>query len=165
MAGDAIFTAQTLGADRPSKKLSAGARELRGIILQEFEHASPQMSEVFAHHAPYDFDERDDYHMSEHVEAQVADTGRATMTVRIDAISPESGYNYLGVTRFGHAGPITADPPNRLRWVSGGVTHFARRTAGHHPASDWVENAQFEAEIIAGDIRDRVGREISTRVL
>lgn len=165
MAGTAVFQAQTLGAPRVAEKLSSGARELRGIIMDELRHAAPELVGTFQHHAPYDYEERDAYHMRDNIEVDVRDLGRAELLVRVEAISPESGYDYLEVTRFGHEGPIFPVSRKWLKWTSAGRVRFAKVSAGSHPAFDWVQAAEYESDIILGDISDRVGRQISTRVL
>jgi len=166
MDGSAVFSAKTLGATRGARRLGQAAGRLREAMLQGMREVSPDIIAEFERQAPYDADERDSYHMRDHIESHVEDLGRAQLTVTVEAISPESGYDYLDVTRRGHKGAISVKQQKRLKWKDAEGTHFAVTTKGHHPASDWTEQAHDNvADHIAEPLANRVGRIISTRVI
>jgi hypothetical protein len=161
----AIFKYEDVTARRVAGELSRKTKQMRRVLLAEMRASAPELTEPFETYALYDLDERDDYHMRDHVTATVAAAGRITTTIRIDAISPESGYDYLDVTRFGHRGTLRAKRTRFLRWEDAEGLHFARETAGFHPPTDWVEDAQPVAEQVAGDVAERAGRAVYTRLL
>lgn len=151
--------------NQTARGLRDAAREMRRLILATMRANEAELREPFESFAPYDAEERDSYHMQDHITVTVAAAGRIQATVKVEAISPESGFDYLDVTRYGHRGTLTPRRGTFLKWTSGGVTYYARETAGHHPATDWVEDAEPAAEQAAGDIADRVGRVVYTRLL
>lgn len=164
--GRAVFKFEPAqGTFRTVRDLSRAAREMRSLMVRELRAASPEVVAIFEEYAPYDFMERDDYHLSEHITAALSTAGRIRVTIRVAAISPESGFDYLDVTRFGHRGTIKPRHKRWLKWSDGIETFFAKETAGHHPTSDWVEDAQPEAERVTDDVAERVGRVIYTRLL
>jgi hypothetical protein len=85
--------------------------------------------------------------------------------IRADAQNPETGYDYVGVTRFGHrAAWIVPRQARALRFFIGRRMVFARRVRGYRPASDWVEDAlpAVRAEEMAAVTR--LGRRIDSRL-
>lgn len=163
--GKAIFRVQTAGATRDARKLRGAARQMRTLMIEEFRtRADPELTEVFQRWAPYDQDERDDYHLQDHIEARVGTSGRVSVTVTAEARSPGSGFDYLDVTRFGR-GPIFPRRAKMLSWVAGGIRYYARAVGPWSPGGDWVEEASQEAEMIADDIAEETGRVIYTRLL
>lgn len=163
--GRAIFRYEDQTAKRVAGKLATAARRMRSILLAEMRQATPELAEPFFVMSPYDFDERDSYHMQDHISVSVAARGRVEATVKIEAISPESGFDYLDVTRFGNRGSLRPRTSRFLKWQAGGETHFARETEGFHPATDWVADAQPDAEARAADVAARAGRAVYTRLL
>jgi hypothetical protein len=115
--------------------------------------------------APYDAEERDDYHLQDNIEARTAARDSIQTTVYARAVDPSSGFDYLDVTRFGHSGRIYPTRGEYLFWRSNGRLMRARSTAGHHPASDWVDDASVEAEQAAERVAETVGRRVYARVL
>lgn len=142
------------------------AREMRPIMIREMEQSKAEIIDIFETFAPYDLDERDDFHMSDHIEVELGTVGRVRSTVSILARDPSSGFDYLNITRFGHRGTIKPKRKRWLRWEAPpGTVHFAKETKGHHPETDWVEEASVVAESEADDLSDRIGRVIYTRIL
>jgi hypothetical protein len=167
MRGSAIFRVQPAQGTvlRPVRKLRAAGQAIRPILLAEMRRAEPRLLEVFQSFAPYDADERDDTHLREELDAKLATGGRIRITVESPVRDPRSGYAYTGVTRFGHRGRLVARSGGFLRWEDASGWHIARSTAGHHPASDWVEDARPSAEDVASDAAERAGRVVYTRLL
>lgn len=164
--GTAVFRYQPAQTIRTTARdLSAAARELRSLMLREMRSSAPEVQAIFEDYAPYDVQERDDFHMQEHIEVVIATAGRIRANVQVLARSPESGFDYLDVTRFGHRGRLVAKRGRFLKWSDGTDTHWARETAGHHPRSDWVEDAGPEVDVEADLVADRIGRVVYTRLL
>lgn len=164
--GTMIFRAQTLGATRAARDLSRAARRMRTEMVREFRDHADELTIPFVAAAPYDIQERDDYHLVDHIKASVSSAGRVQAIVTAEAISPGSGFDYLDVTRFGHRGTIRARSGGFLKFPGlDGQPIFAKETAGSHPGSDWVADAQPEGDAIAGELADRIGRAVVTRVL
>jgi hypothetical protein len=104
------------------------------------------------------------------------------VTVKADARNPESGYDYVGVTRFGHGiirpkaryrpvkgsqwdkehlrGTITR---GALRFTVGGRTVYAAYVNPWKPAMDWAEAALPEVEVEAQSVASRLGQKIEAR--
>lgn len=164
--GRAIFRFQPAqGTYRTISQLSRAAKEMRTVLLREMRADSPEVVTIFEEYAPYDFMERDDYHLADHISVAISTLGRITAEVRAEAISPENRFDYLDVTRFGHRGTLTPRHRRWMKWTDGIETHYAKETAGYHPSSDWVEDAQPEADRAVADIAERAGRVIYTRLL
>lgn len=164
--GTAVFRFQPAqGIHRTAVGLDKAARDLRSIMLREIREFAPEIAVIFEDYAPYDFDERDDYHMADHIEVAIATAGRIRATVQVAARDPATGFDYLDVTRFGHRGRIRRKNKSWLKWSNGSETFFARETAGHHPRSDWVEDARPEVEVETDRIAAHLGRTVYTRVL
>jgi hypothetical protein len=101
-----------------------------------------------------------------------------TLYVTAVARNPATGYDYVGVTRWGHKGRIVPRADRAaasvietqgkrgkgrsaaLRFVIGGRVLYRRSTAGFHPTTDWAENAepQIQAEV------ERIARETGRRI-
>jgi len=164
--GSAIFRVQPAqGAKRAARELSKTARELRSVLSAELRsNVEPEIQTIFAEAAPYDHDERDDIHLVDELDARLATAGQIRLTVHSPVRSPK-GFAYTDVTRFGHRGPLVAKGPGPMRWKDASGWHAAYQTAGHHPPTDWVEDAAPAAEAVVADAADRLGRTIYTRLL
>jgi hypothetical protein len=109
-----------------------------------------------------------------------SDMGGGVVTVTDFARNPESGFDYVASTRFGHG---IIRPKNRqfgsfslaskgrrgyaghrgaLRFTIGGRTIFAAYVKAWKPASDWVEDAFPEVEQEAQAVATRLGRTIES---
>jgi hypothetical protein len=104
--------------------------------------------------------------------------------VRDEAKNPASGYDYVGVTRFGHKvsrlypaqrfaafvlatkgrrkTSRTSHPP-ALRFVIGGKVLYRASVAAYHPDHDWAEEALPEVGAAAQGVATRLGRRIEAR--
>jgi hypothetical protein len=102
----------------------------------------------------------------------------AGVTVTDVARNPQSGYDYIGVTRFGHsvarifpkhstgsASTLANGKKKRgaLRFSIGGRVLYRASVAGYHPASDWATDALPEVEVAAQGVATRLGRKIESR--
>lgn len=104
---------------------------------------------------------------------------RALVTAH--ARNPASGYDYVGVTRFGHRGiivpradrmPASIVATHRLRarggnaalrFVIGGRVFYRRSVRGFHPLRDWADTALPEVAGMAQQVMARLGRRITVR--
>ena len=92
-------------------------------------------------------------------------TGTWGFDVTIHARDPESGYDYAGVTRFGH----------RFTWIYPtqgeallvhlpAVTLLRSRVRGYNPDHDWVEDAMPLVSKQAREVMTDVGQALEIRV-
>jgi hypothetical protein len=85
--------------------------------------------------------------------------------VEAHARNPETGYDYVGVTRFGHK--VSIIRPKRakaLRIPLAGGTIFRKFSRGFHPATDWAEDALPEIETEAEAVAFRLGKTLEARI-
>jgi hypothetical protein len=101
--------------------------------------------------------------------------------VTVTARDPISGYDYVGVTRFGHRKAFIEPRPDRaqasvvstggrrgtvrkgnaaLRFVIGGRVIYRRRVRGFHPSEDWAERAMPEVNANAERVMKTLGQRI-----
>lgn len=87
--------------------------------------------------------------------------GGLEFTVRADAVNPESGYDYVGVTRFGHA--VARIYPKHSKALR---TPFGPRASvrGYKPASDWAEDSFPAIRSHARSVSSRIGRQIIAEI-
>jgi hypothetical protein len=103
-----------------------------------------------------------------------------TVEITVFARNPLTGYDYVGVTRFGHRmefitptvrsrATVLATGRRRahgrraaLRFVVGGRVVYAKRVRGFKPASDWAEDAMPEIKDSADRAMRRIGKRIVT---
>jgi len=137
------------------------------VVRRDFESdLGVELADIFRTEAPYGDELRNSFHMADTIDANVASGGGIRLNVEVDAVDPGSGYDYLDVTRYGHAGPITVQTRKTLRWpysASGYV--FAKQSAGSHVGRDWVDTASLEADRALDASENRIGRVIETVVL
>lgn len=166
MDGTAVFKVDARAAARTARAMRGAPGRIRQAVLAVFRgQLSDDLKDHFQQAAPYDQDERDSYHLRDHIETPVSfGGGSVTVTVKATARSPANGFDYLNVTRHGR-GPIRAAPGRWLHWQAGGRDFFAKSVGPWSPGVDWVERGHRAAE---GDVRDAsrtLGRVIRQVVL
>jgi hypothetical protein len=114
----------------------------------------------------------------------------AVVTVTDYARNPQSGYDYIGVTRWGHGkiepkhrgfgaqviatkrrrggetlthGYDSFQSPSALRFSVGGSVVYAKYVREWRPASDWAEDALPEVQAQAQIVASRLGHRIEAR--
>lgn len=102
----------------------------------------------------------------------------AGVTVTDVAKNPETGYDYIGVTRFGHrvarifpkhtaasASTLASGKSRKgaLRFSVNGRVMYRASVAGYHPASDWATDALPEVQVAAQAVATRLGHKIVSR--
>lgn len=165
MSGKAVFKIDARAAARTARSMAGAPGRIRAAVLAEFRGSlAGSVRDTFRGAAPYDSDERDSFHLRDHIETPVsAGGGGITITVRARAVAP-NGFDYLGVTRRGR-GPIVAAPGRWLHWQSGGGEHFAKAVGPWSPGEDWVERGQTEAEADVNQASRTLGRVLPSVVL
>jgi hypothetical protein len=149
--------AEPVGARRVAERFARGPAILDDETHDSLVRIGERSELVFAAHA-------------------LVDTGRMArgvyslilgdaVIVRVEARDPETGYDYVAVTRFGHASfVIRPKRAKALRFGIGGATVFATYTRGFHPAGDWRDRAlpqvhaeaDIEAQRLAGRLEARL---------
>lgn len=110
--------------------------------------------------------------------------GSDPLLIAVDARDPETGYNYVGVTRKGHrhdkirprarrTGSVGRNPASVIKtrklrrhgWRAALKTPYGFRwwTRGFHPSSDWAERALPEVKDAADQHMDRLGFRVARR--
>lgn len=84
--------------------------------------------------------------------------------IRSDPVDRESGYHYIGVTRFGHRARVIRPRNARsLRFeVDGGVI-FRRRVRGFRPVMDWAEGGLPVMKLLGQSAIGKIGDEWASR--
>jgi hypothetical protein len=81
------------------------------------------------------------------------------------ARNSESGYDYVGVTRFGHrTARISAKNAGALAVQIGGRTIIRKSVRGYHPAGDWASGVTGEVQKLVEVAGARAGGRIAARV-
>lgn len=166
MSGKAVFKIDARAAARTSRAMAGAPGRIRAAVIAVFRgELAGQVHESFRNAAPFDSEERDSYHLQDHIEAPVSfGGGGVTITVRAEARSPGNGFDYLNVTRFGR-GAIFASPGRWLHWQSGGQEHFAKSVGPWSPGEDWVERGQRESQDDVDQASRTLGRVLPGTVL
>lgn len=171
-----ILRSQIVGADSIARRLLDGARRELPNIERSGVHEIAQAAEtVFQSHAPFK--------TGRLIRGIAAQMHGSEAVVTADAKNPETGYDYVGVTRFGHKvarieprsdraeATVLASGKKRatghkaaLRFTIGGRTLYRHSVAAYHPDSDWAEDAMPEVEAEAQIVVSRLGRRLE-RVL
>ena len=137
--GTAIFRVTQYGTRKAARDMSEAARRMRGVILQELRESEEELREPFERWAPYDlFEDHDTYHMQDHVTVSIATAGKIEANVRVRAVSPNTGFDYLDVTRFGR-GAIVPVSGKVLRFPYHGEIIFTKYVKPWDPGLDWAE--------------------------
>ena len=107
-----------------------------------------------------------------------SDASGGGVTVTDYARNPQSGFDYVGVTRWGRGairpkhrqfGSYSLATGKRrsgggaLRFTVGGRVVFVKEVGPWKPASDWVTDALPEVEVAAQGVATRLGRKIESR--
>lgn len=102
--------------------------------------------------------------------------------VTVEARNPRDGFDYVGVTRFGHKQAFIRPDPRRaaasvistmgarqtgdrarLRFAYQGRIVYAKRTRAFHPPSDWAQRAIPEVAASARMTLSRLGQTFKER--
>ena len=160
--------ARPVGADAAARRFSLAAARLPEDTLASQRELGRASEVVFGAYAPH--------RTGRLVRGIASIVAGATVIVRDFAQNPESGYDYVGVTRFGHrvariypkhtSASVLGTGKRKagaLRMVIGGRVLYRASVAGYHPASDWAEDALPEVEAEAEVVAARLGGKIEAR--
>lgn len=145
--------------------------DLDRILLEEMRGVGQDAELAFAAHARHKSGR-----MARNVKAHVV--GR-NVEVTVFAQDPLTGYDYVGVTRFGHKVEFITPRADRrpasvlatgrrrqtghramLRFVINGRVFYRSRVRGFHPDHDWAEDAMPEIQASADRAMVRIGQRI-----
>lgn len=124
--------------------------KVRGRIKDYVEEAE----EIYAGHAP-----EDSGNLIEGIRA--TDYGDFSVGVEVTAEDPESGYDYVDVTRFGHAtDPIMPVNGGKVLDTKLRPNRFQSYTKGVEVSTDWVSDAETELDELMDQYREELADEI-----
>lgn len=149
--------ARIVGAREAAQRFERAADRLRHDVERAVSEVAQDSELIFAGHAL-----RKSGRMARGIAATSAGT---TALVHAHAQNPETGFDYVGVTRFGHRARIIRPVRAKaLRIPVAGGFIFRKSVRGFHPKEDWAARASPEVERGAQDAVRRIGREISVRI-
>jgi hypothetical protein len=161
--------ARTVGVEAVLRRFLVASARLPADTKDAERELGKASEVVFAAHAPL--------RSRRLIRGISSEAGGGGVIVKDIARNPESGYDYVGVTRFGHrvariypkhtaAASTLANGKRRkgaLRFSAGGGVLYRASVAGYHPASDWATDALPEVEVAAQAVATRLGRTIESR--
>lgn len=147
------FRVDTSRARWLAARLQAAAAGLLFPLHRELDALGRDVERIFAAHAPV---------KSGRLRRGVVSTRAGRMVVvRATARNPQTGYDYVGVTRFGHRKAwIYPRQARALRFVIGGRVIYAKRVRGYKPATDWRDEAMPAVRAAADAAAVRLGRRV-----
>lgn len=145
------ISVDSAGAGRLARRFEIAAERLPRETAQAVEDLGEDAELILAAHAL-----RRSGRMARNI---TATSQGLSAIVTVEAKNPETGYDYVGVTRFGHR--VARIYPKRAKALR---TPFGPRASvrGFHPASDWRDDALPEIAAQARVITMRLGRRIET---
>jgi hypothetical protein len=161
----ALFRASVRGAGKLSRAASRGAGRVDRFLRDEMDPGGTYAED--ATDILWDAAPKDTQRLADSIHAGPADFAtRIGATFFAEAIDPDTGYDYTGVTRFGHR-VATIEPTRRraIAYESGRGPVVAAHVPGYDPGLDWVDLARADLDHAAGEASERVGRKVDTRLL
>jgi hypothetical protein len=160
--------ARPVGVDGVLRRFNVASDLLPGDTLEAQRELGRRAEVIFGAHAP---------HKSGRLIRGIASIALGgKVIVKDEAKNPATGFDYVRITRFGHAvarifpkhaaASTLANGKARagaLRFTIGGRVLFRASVAGYHPASDWAEDAFPEVAAAAQTVASRLGRKIEAR--
>lgn len=92
---------------------------------------------------------------------------RNQIDITATAVDPETGFDYVAVTRFGHRMSTIQPKDNlvlKLNFI-GGFWTFAPQVKGYNPTFDWAEEALEASQSIARNEARRISQRLELRLL
>lgn len=150
----ADLTARFVGAGPVAVRLRLAASSVEPETRQAVREAAEESVFIFRVKAP-----RRTGRLRKGIRASVqGDTATITAHAR-----SRTGFDYVGVTRFGRRA-ITARRGHALRFVVGGRVLFRKSVKAYRPAGDWRDKALPAAERTVAAAGARAGARIVARV-
>jgi hypothetical protein len=166
--GRITIKARPRGVDRIVRRFSTTIARLPEDVLGGQKELGRRAEVAFGAHAPH--------RTGRLIRGITSIVLGGTVIVKDEARNPATGYDYVGVTRFGHkaariypkhsATSTVATGKARggaLRFVIGGKVLFRASVAGYHPDHDWAEEALPEVQAQAQVVASRLGQSIQAR--
>jgi len=172
----ASYPVRIVGADRIARNMQAAAIQIRSDVDEAKRELGDIAELIYNAHAP---------HKSGRLGRGIVarDLG-AVVQVEAHARNPASGYDYVGVTRFGHRvariyprsrfarrASVVATRNERgrgrraaLRIPMGGGVIYRASVRGYHPTSDWADRALPQIEAEARKVAERLGEKVASRI-
>lgn len=150
------FPVRIVGADREARKMATAASLLVEDLHQAKRDLGTKSELVFAAHA---------LHETGRMARGVVAHDFGDILVDVHARNPLTGFDYVGVTRFGHSvARITAKGPGHALRLpfDGGI--FRRSVRGFHPGVDWAETALPQIYAQADQVAQALGRKVASRL-
>lgn len=176
--------ARTIGADGAIRRFLVTAGMLHGDTRDAQRELGKAAEVVFGAYVPVK--------SGRALRGISSDAEGDAVIVKDVARNPQSGFDYIRITRFGHnvarifpthrssGAHIIATKRRRggetlthgydsftsqaaLRFTIGGRVLYRHSVAGYHPASDWATDALPEVEVEAQAVATRLGRKIESR--
>lgn len=173
--GKIKLVAKPVGAGRVLRSFITASGSLKSDLLEGQKELGRKSEVIFGAHAP---------HKSGRLIRGISSfLLGGSVTVKDEARNPASGYDYVGVTRFGHgkivprhdrgSAFVLATKKRRassrtkaraaLRFTVGGKVVYAAYVNAWKPAQDWATAALPEVEAAAQAVAQRVGQRIEAR--
>lgn len=178
------ITARPRGVDHVLRRFGVAAGRLPLDTLEAQRELGRRSEVSFAAHAPFK--------TGRLIRGISSQESGSTIIVKDEARNPESGYDYVGVTRFGvreariypkhrfasvvlatrkrrkgelltHGYDSFVDGRPALRFTIGGRVLYRASVAGYHPDHDWAEDALPEVQAQAQVVASRLGETITAR--
>lgn len=172
MSGAIKLKVRTAGADSVARRFAAARARLPWDVRDAEISLGRAAEVVFAAYAPV--------RSGRLIRGISSSFDGGGVTVRADARNPMSGYDYVGVTRFGHGvirpkdrqfgAYVLATGKRRgygrramLRFTVGNKVVYTPEVAAWRPASDWATDALPEVYAEADVVAARLGATIESR--
>jgi hypothetical protein len=173
--GKISLVAKPVGAQRVLRRFITASAALKRQLLDAEKELGRKAEVIFGAHAPF--------RTGRLIRGISSFTLGNGVTVKAEARNPQSGYDYVGVTRFGHGkivprhdrgtAFVLATKKRRatkrtnarpaLRFTIGGRVVYAAYVNAWKPAQDWADAAMPEVEAAAQGVAARLGRTIEAR--
>lgn len=169
------YRAQVIGADRLARRIMDVAGDLDSDLQATMRELGQDAELAYAAHAPVE---------SGRLARGVTSlpTGDVVLVIA-HAENPATGFDYTGVTRFGHRKAVIRPLRDRaaassiasrgarakgrkamLRFTIDGTVFYRRSVKGYRPTHDWADDALPEIRADARDRTRRLGRNIAVRL-
>ena len=144
-----------------ARALRRGASSARGIVRRELnQELLPRLIRVSRQAAP----ERSS-RLSRGLQGRPSVRGGGTAIEVVSTVRSPRGYNYTGVTRFGHRTRwIVPKRKKALAFSIGGKHLVRKRVRGYRPSHDWAADAHRLAQPHIARSARRIGRDLQAAI-
>lgn len=144
------------GADREARRFASAAALLPSDVREARQEIGKRAAIIFAAHAP---------NKSGRLERGItARPGGGGTFVTASARDPETGFDYVGVTRFGRGIAKPKSDDGALSFTGSGGLVYAASADAYDPPSDWAAEALPEVNQEAQQVTTKLARRIEARL-